>query len=113
MPTFLHKNRVDQTIEKNDLFLLGIGGRYKVSRSIALTSEYYYRLNTIDNNPYTNALGFGVDIETGGHVFQLVMSNSRGLTERAFLSETLGDFFDGDIHFGFNVTRSFQIKNQK
>ncbi len=113
MPSFVHKNTVDKTIEDNDLFALGMGGRIKVSRSIALTSEYYYRFNVPDNNPYYNSLGFGIDIETGGHVFQLVMSNSRGLTERAFISETTGQFFDGDIHLGFNVTRTFQLKKPK
>ncbi len=113
MPSFVHKNTVDKTIEDNDLFALGMGGRIKVSRSIALTSEYYYRFNVGDNNPYYNSLGFGIDIETGGHVFQLVMTNSRGLTERAFIGETTGQFFDGDIHLGFNVTRTFQLKKPK
>ena len=113
MPTFVHKNTVDSKIEKNDTFIIGAGGRVKVSRSISLTSEYYYRLNIDEANPYYNALGFGVDIETGGHVFQLVLSNSRGLTERAFLTETTGQFFDGDIHMGFNVTRTFQVAKRK
>ena len=113
MPSFVHKNTVDTTIEENDVFALGVGGRLKVSRSIALTSEYYYRFNVNENNPYYNSLGFGIDIETGGHVFQLVMTNSRGLTERAFLTETTGQFFEGDIHLGFNVTRTFQLKKPK
>ena len=113
MPTIVHKNTVDKTIENNDLFALGMGGRIKVSRSIALTSEYYYRFDVGPNNPYYNSLGFGIDIETGGHVFQLVMTNTRGLTERAFLGETTGQFFEGDIHLGFNVTRTFQLKKPK
>lgn len=110
MPSYVHKNQVDQAIEKNDQFALGIGGRLKVSRSISLNSEYYYRFDVPEGNPYFNSLGFGVDIETGGHVFQLVLTNTRGLTERAFITETTGDFFDGDIHLGFNVTRTFQFK---
>lgn len=110
MPSFVHKNTVDQSIEDNDQIALGVGGRIKVSRSVALTTEYYYRFNVHDNNPYYNSIGFGVDIETGGHVFQIVITNSRGLTERAFITETTGEFFDGDIHLGFNVTRIFQLK---
>jgi hypothetical protein len=112
MPTFVHKNTVDKTIENNDQFALGVGGRIKVSRSIALTSEYYYRFDVQTENPYYNSFGLGVDIETGGHVFQLVISNTRGLTERAFITETTGDFFAGDLHLGFNVTRTFQIKKK-
>jgi hypothetical protein len=110
MPTLIHKNTVDAALEKNDQIAIGFGGRYKVSRSVALCSEYYYRLDVPENNPYYNSLGFGIDIETGGHIFQLVMTNTRGLTERAFLTETTGDFFAGDIHLGFNITRTFQIK---
>jgi hypothetical protein len=113
MPSFVHKNTVDQTIEENDQFALGIGGRIRVSRSVSLTSEYYHRFNVPDGNPYYNSLGFGVDIETGGHVFQIVLTNSRGLTERAFITETTGDFFAGDIHLGFNVTRTFQFKRER
>lgn len=113
MPSFVHKNTVDKTIENNDQVALGFGGRLKVTRSIALTTEYYYRFDVPSGNPYYNPLGFGIDIETGGHVFQLVMTNSRGLTERAYLTETSGDFFNGDIHLGFNVTRTFQLKKQK
>ncbi|MEQ1586097.1 MAG: DUF5777 family beta-barrel protein [Cyclobacteriaceae bacterium] len=113
MPSFVHKNTVDQSIEDNDQIALGVGGRIKVSRSVALTTEYYYRFNVHDSNPYYNSIGFGVDIETGGHVFQIVITNSRGLTERAFITETTGEFFDGDIHLGFNVTRIFQLKRDR
>jgi hypothetical protein len=113
MPTFVHKNAVDQSKEDNDQIAVGVGGRIKVSRSVALTSEYYYRLNVPSTNPYHNTLGFGVDIETGGHVFQLLITNTRGLTERAFITETEGDFGAGDIHLGFNVTRTFQLGTKK
>lgn len=113
MPSYVHKNTVDQSIEDNDQIALGVGGRIKVSRSVALTTEYYYRFNVHDNNPYYNSIGFGVDIETGGHVFQIVITNSRGLTERAFITETTGEFFDGDIHLGFNITRIFQLKRDQ
>jgi hypothetical protein len=113
MPTLVHKNVVDKTIDNNDLFAMGVGGRLKVSRSIALTTEYYYRLNVHANNPDVNSVGFGIDIETGGHVFQLVMTNTQLITERGFITETTDKFFKGGIHLGFNVTRTFQLKKQK
>jgi hypothetical protein len=121
MPTFIHKNAVNKSAEKNDLVALGFGGRLKVTKSVALTTEYYYRLDPPDNallqavgeDKRYNALGFGIDIETGGHVFQLVLTNTSSLTERTVISETNGDFFGGDIHLGFNVTRTFQLKKSK
>jgi hypothetical protein len=112
-PTFIHRNAVFQEVENNDQIAIGVGGRIKLTKSVALTSEYYYRLNIHENNPYYNTLGFGIDIETGGHVFQLLFTNTRGLTERAFITETEGDFSEGDIHLGFNVTRTFQLRRKK
>lgn len=113
MPTIIHKNAVDRLKENHDQFAIGFGGRIGITKGMAFTGEYYHRLNVRDANPSFNTLGFGIDIETGGHVFQLVMTNTRGLTERHFITETEGEFFDGDIHFGFNVTRTFHLKGKK
>lgn len=116
-PIFVHRNTVDQQYENNDDFALGIAGRQKISRSMALTAEYLVRLNSRENDlPFYeryDAFGFGIDIETGGHVFQLVFTNSLGLIERSVVTETNGNFWDGDIHFGFNVTRTFQLSRKK
>lgn len=112
MPTIVHKNAVVKSIEENDQFALGFGGRIKLTKSVAITTEYYHNFSEKDDSPYYNPLAFGIDIETGGHVFQLVLTNAVGLTERAFITETLDDFFDGDIHLGFNVTRTFQLKKK-
>lgn len=113
MPTYIHRNAVDQTREENDQIAIGFGGRLKLTRSVALTTDYYYNISRMANSGYYDAVGFGIDIETGGHVFQLVMTNAIGLTERRFITQTEDDFFDGDIHFGFNVTRTFQLKKNK
>jgi hypothetical protein len=124
MPTFIHRNAVPheangQPYEQNDMFAMGVGGRIKLTRSLAITSEYYYRFNAPDNDVLEddlkryNALGFGIEIETGGHVFQMVLTNTQAITERAFILESDGNFFAGDIHFGFNITRTFQLKKRK
>jgi len=84
-----------------------------LSKRVSLNAEYIYVFPNQLAEGYHNSLSVGFDIETGGHVFQLVLTNAQGLTERAFLTETLDDFFDGDIHFGFNVTRTFQLKKNK
>jgi hypothetical protein len=78
-----------------------------------MNAEYYYRLNPDATSPYRNSLGLAIDIETGGHVFQIIMTNTRGMVERTFITETDGNFFKGDIHLGFNVTRAFQLKQKK
>ena len=108
MPSVVHRNLVPTAKEENLIYALGIGGRQKLTKSLALTFEYYYQFNN-ENDLYHNSTSFGFDIETGGHVFQLHFTNSNPTFERGFITETTGDFFAGDIHFGFNITRSFQL----
>src|SRR5690606_29083463 len=111
-PILVHRNAVDQDVFVNDLFALGLGARARVTRSVSLHLEYYARLNEKENNPNFDAIGIGVDIETGGHVFQLVFTNSLGMMERIMVAENTEDFWDGDIHFGFNITRTFQLSKK-
>jgi Membrane bound beta barrel domain (DUF5777) len=112
-PVFVHRNTVEQDYENNDDFAIGVGSRYKITKSLALSGEYYYRVNPHENTPYYNSIGFGLDIETGGHVFQLLFTNSLGMIERSVVTETDGDFGAGDIHFGFNISRTFQLQKPK
>ncbi len=112
-PTLVHHNLVATPEENNDIFALGFGGRYKVSRRMALTLEYYYQFNNNTEQVNYDAIGLGLEIETGGHVFQIVFSNSRAMIEKSFITETTGNFFDGDIHLGFNITRAFYLKKKK
>ena len=109
----MHRNTVKQSNENNDDIAIGGAARYKITRSMALSGEYYYRINPKDNTPYYNSVGAGLDIETGGHVFQLVFSNSVGMIDRATVAETDGKFSNGDIHFGFNISRAFQVRKRK
>ncbi|HEX5167856.1 MAG TPA: DUF5777 family beta-barrel protein [Cyclobacteriaceae bacterium] len=111
-PIWVHRNRVDESITSNDIIALGLGLRAKITRSVAIHAEYYPRLNEKDDSPFYNAIGFGIDIETGGHVFQLVFTNSVGMMERIMVTETIDDFWDGGIRFGFNITRTFQLSKK-
>lgn len=120
MPTHIHYNLVPTTPESNDLVAIGVGGRIKLSNRVAINGEYYYRVPGTEQNGYYNVLSLGVDIETGGHVFQLIISNSRAMTERAFIGQTNGRWgFDGKtgsfdaIHFGFNLSRVFTVVRPK
>ena len=91
----------------------GIGGRLKLSKRISLNVDYHYIINQNEVANYYNPLSLGFDIETGGHVFQLHFTNSKGMNERAFLAATEYNWGDGDIFFGFNISRSFQIRKNK
>ncbi len=112
-PTLVHKNLVPGLKDKNDLYALGFGGRYKLSERISLNAEYFYLLNQPATSVNVNSLSVGVDIETGGHVFQLHFTNSQPMFERGFITETVGKWSKGNIFFGFNISRAFTIVKHK
>ncbi len=113
MPTMIHYNLVRNATDKNDLFALGIGGRQRITKRVSINAEYYYQLPGYKMAGTSNSFSLGFDIETGGHVFQLHFTNSPGMTERTFVSETFGTWPQGDILFGFNISRLFSIKKNK
>ncbi len=112
-PTMVHNNIVAVHTQPNDVFAVGAGGRLKLSKRIAFTWDYFYLVNGIEKNINYHPLSLGIDIETGGHVFQLHFSNATGMNERAFITETTNSWSNANIRFGFNLSRIFQIKHQK
>ncbi len=112
MPTVVHRNLVSKVADQNDVFAMGAGGRLKLTQRLSVNAEYFYLLpgETADN--FENTLSLGLDIETGGHVFQLFFTNATPINENAFITETTGDWFKGDIFFGFNITRTFSFKGR-
>ncbi|MCP9768900.1 hypothetical protein EGI22_13355 [Lacihabitans sp. LS3-19] len=114
-PSYVHRNKVENTTDPNDIFLIGIGGRTKITKRTTLNAEYFYRLpvslepGLLPNTSNYNSLSIGFDIETGGHVFQLHFTNSLGMVERQFLTQTAGAWTKGDIHYGFNISRTFSF----
>lgn len=105
-PIFTHKNLYNDTTEKPDLMLLGVGARYKLSKRLSLNLEYDARLNVGEYNPYENPIMVGLDIETGGHIFQLVFSNNQAMNDVSVFTNSTGDGTKG-IFFGFNMYRVF------
>ncbi len=112
-PTVVHRNLVRTPEDPQDMLALGIGTRMKLSKRMSLNLDYYYRLNPNEADNTTNPFSVGLDIETGGHVFQLHFTNAIGMNERIFLTETTNHWDKGDIQFGFNISRAFQIKKKK
>ena len=116
MPTFLHRNLVLTEVDQNDLFAMGVAGRYKLTNRLAINAEYYYVLRPMVQRTTTkfyNPLSIGFDIETGGHVFQIVLTNSQGMREGGFIGKTTGSWLKKDIHLGFNISRVFSLDSKK
>lgn len=108
-PSLVHRNLVATAVEKNDVYALGIGARQKITRRLSLNLEYIYVLPDQLAAQYYNSASIGFDIETGGHVFQLHFTNSQGMNEKAFITETISNWKDWQFHFGFNLSRVFTL----
>jgi hypothetical protein len=108
-PTLVHRNLVSVATEENDVLALAAAGRIKLSKRVGLNMEYIYVPSGQLAPEYHNSFSVGFDIETGGHVFQLHFTNSTSMIEKGFVTETTGEWGDGGIHFGFNISRVFTL----
>jgi len=106
-PTFFHDNYVVVNDQDNSQFAIGIGGRYKLGKRWSLNADYGWHLNRSDSSPFKNPLSIGVDLETGGHVFQMHFTNSQPMNTNGFLGLGTGEWTNGNIYFGFNLSRVF------
>ena len=111
-PTIIQRNLVRTLEDDNLLIAIGLGARYKLSNRVAIVTEYYPQLSN-KSAEFQDSFAVGVDIETGGHVFQLHFTNAIQMNERGFIGETTENFWDGDIHYGFNITRVFDLRPNK
>lgn len=106
-PTFVRQNLVLEPFQKHEQFALGFGGRVKISKRASINFDYVWNASRADQSVYKDALSVGMDIETGGHVFQLLFTNGQSTNEPGFITNAEGDWSDGDIFFGFNIVRVF------
>ncbi len=113
LPTYIHRNFVRDPLDENAIFALGIAGRFKVSKRVAIIADYFYvfspyrynRLGTEFHMP----ISIGVEVETGGHVFHIDVSNARGIETNNFLVESPNSWEYAEIKLGFNISRVFNV----
>ncbi|HAN77385.1 MAG TPA: hypothetical protein DCQ31_06240 [Bacteroidales bacterium] len=106
-PTLMHRNITETALDPNTQYACGIGGRYKLNKRLTLNAEYTYIFNPMESFETYSPISLGLDIETGGHVFHLAISNAIGLNESQFIGKTTGNVVKGDIFLGFNINRTF------
>lgn len=104
-PTLVHFNLVPLASDRNDQLGLGLSGRYKLTQRMALTAEAMLR-----QTPFAGThtpLSIGLDLETGGHVFQFHVTNARSMADPQWMMQTPGSWANGDLFLGFNISRVF------
>lgn len=108
-PTMVHYNLVDFVNQSNDQFIASFGARYKFTKRFAMTFEYGYRINDCSIGKYYDSMGIGFDLETGGHVFQMFLTNSAGMIESQYFGRTSSSWSNWGIKLGFNISRMFSV----
>lgn len=111
-PVYIHKNLVDTPLDDNDIFALGAATRIKLSKVYSINMEYYYDFSESSYTKY-NSFSLSFDVETKGHFFSVIYTNSQGMTEDAFITESLDTWENGEMHIGFNITRVFNVNHRR
>jgi hypothetical protein len=121
-PTFVWRNNVAYN-DKNGLFFLGLSARAKFSKRYGMIFEYFLPImkpgvggreyfpmvRGMKNAAYYPNLHIGFEFETGGHVFHVNFTNSRGMLENDFLPYNTANWAQGAFRLGFTISRSFPL----
>ncbi|MFL2983229.1 MAG: DUF5777 family beta-barrel protein [Candidatus Neomarinimicrobiota bacterium] len=108
MPTLIHRNLVQTEDTSHDLISLGVGGRIKITNRTSLNFDTFFPLGHRPDQ-FKQGWGLGCDIETGGHVFQLMITNAQGSYESEYVEHATGQFEDLNLYLGFNISRVFTL----
>jgi hypothetical protein len=111
--SYIHQNLVETKQKLNGTFGIGIGFAVRVAKRVTINVENQFRVQEYSEDGYYNSFSIGTDINTGGHVFQLFFTNSRGSLPEQFIPDTSDNFWNGDIRFGFAITRMWSFEKEK
>ena len=111
-PSVVHFNLVPTAQDPNTTAHITLGARYKISNRMALTGESTLLSNRefSSGERYTTPFALGVDIETGGHIFQLHISNTRAMNGPYWMARNPYSASNGGLFLGFNISRVFTVK---
>lgn len=112
-PGYLLRSQVQDSRDKENFFVIGVGGRLKLTSRLSVIADYTL-VNGLDrpenlDRQYYNPLGIGLEIETGGHVFSLNFQNATYITENNFIPYTRKSWKNGGVRFGFSISRNFYL----
>jgi plastocyanin len=115
MPIYVRRNWVNTSAggkDEPDLFSLGGGLRWGFSQRIALVAEYFHTFSAYRQaNPdiFFDPLAVGLEINTGGHIFHINLSNATGLLPNTYLPYTTSSWLKNGFRLGFSISRKFVL----
>ena len=116
LPTYIGRNRTAYG-DMHHLFALGLGGRLRLTKSMALLWDGFWPFRSRRSRDYFSSKGIrfypplaiGWEIQTGGHVFHLVFTNATAIMEEQFIPYTTRSWGKGAFRWGFTITRTFTL----
>jgi hypothetical protein len=119
IPTLSYRDHIletpnpnNNTYDENAIPAIGLGGRYMFNKTLGVVADYYYiisKYRTDNPTPYYNILSAGIEVNTGGHVFEINLSNTPGLNGNNAIPYTTGSWLKGGFRLGFTISRNFNI----
>jgi hypothetical protein len=116
-PSYVINNQPYPTVPGNENSFLAVSatGVLKVSKHMGLIVDYAHPFSSFrqNNASFTDPLGLGLEIETGGHVFTINVTNSRAVNEINYLNDTQSKYSKGQFRVGFTISRMFDFNSRK
>jgi len=106
-PGYMRTGFLPAENENISMFTMALGGSFSITKKLSTNVEYLVPFNS--EVPGNNPLSIGVDLDTGGHLFQIVLSNNQRMFDQAIYTNTGGDWMEGSLFLGFNLIREFDI----
>ena len=123
VPSLIYLNKVPYGINNsNFVYSIGIAGKWKARPKTNITMEYTRQLNMYENiinesgqiiNYNPDLLSLGIEVNTGGHLFQFYIGNTLHSSNIDHLARNTGYLKDGNLSFGFTINRSMDLKKEK
>jgi len=123
VPSLVYLNNVPYGINNsNFIWSIGIAGKWKAKPKMNVTWEYTRQLNMYKNiidksgaitNYSPDLLSLGIELNTGGHLFQFYVGNTLHSSSIDQLARNTGYIKDGNFAFGFTINRSMDLRKEK
>ncbi|MDB5023640.1 MAG: hypothetical protein JWP78_1395 [Mucilaginibacter sp.] len=115
-PVFVRDNTPIPDLPGNEqqFFSLTAAGRYKVTKGMSILVDYEHPFSSFRSgaNGFSDPLGFGIEEQTGGHVFTINITNARGISEINSLSGSQASYGRGQFRLGFTISRMFDFNHK-
>lgn len=113
--SFSHFNATESDMD-HDKVAIGLNGRITLNykHAILFQCDVPLDINSIsEHREFTNTsypnVGLGWEMRTSAHVFQLYVSSSQGFLPQHNMVYNRNDFREGEIRFGFTITRLYNF----